>query len=92
MYLEVLVGGGLAGGLAFAWLCWGAAKRFVGAARRAARPQMTAEGAAVLAAGAAIAVHGMADSFLGFTATYTLIAITVGLAVAVDALNEAPCA
>ena len=49
-------------------------------------------GAAMLAAGAAIAVHGMADSFLGFTATYILIAITVGLAVAVAALNEAPCA
>jgi hypothetical protein len=92
MYLEVLAGGGLAGGLAFAWLCWGAAKRFAGAARRAAGPQMTVEGTAVLAAGAAIAVHGMADSFLGFTATYILIAMTVGLAVAVDALNEAPCA
>jgi O-antigen ligase len=92
MYLEVLAGGGLVGGLAFAWLCWGAATRFVGAARRAAEPQMTAAGSAVLAAGAAIAVHGMADSFLGFTATYILIAITIGLAVAVDALNEASCA
>jgi O-antigen ligase len=92
MYLEVLAGGGLVGGLAFAWLCWGAATRFVGAARRAAEPQMTAAGTAVLAAGAAIAVHGMADSFLGFTATYILIAITIGLAVSADALNEAPCA
>jgi hypothetical protein len=92
MYLEVLVGGGFAGGLAFAWLCWGAAEQFVGAARRAAGPQGATAGAAVLAAGAAIAVHGMADSFLGFTATYILIAITIGLAVAGNALNEAPCA
>jgi hypothetical protein len=91
MYLEVLVGGGFAGGLAFAWLCWSAAEQFAGAARRAAGPQVAA-GAAVLAAGAAIAVHGMADSFLGFTATYILIAITIGLAVAGNALNEAPCA
>jgi hypothetical protein len=92
MYLEVLVGGGSVGGLAFAWLCWGAAKRFVGAARRPAGPQMAAAGSAVLAAGVAIAAHGMADSFLGFTGTYILIAITIGLAVACDALNEAPCA
>jgi O-antigen ligase/polysaccharide polymerase Wzy-like membrane protein len=92
MYLEVLVGGGFAGGLAFAWLCWRAAEQFAGAARRAAGPQMAAAGAAVLAAGAAIAFHGLSDSFLGFTATYILIAITIGLAVAGNALNEAPCA
>jgi hypothetical protein len=92
MYLEVLVGGGLVGGVAFAWLCWGAARRLVGAARRAAGPQMEAAGPAVLAAGAAVAVHGMADTFLGFTGTYLLIAIVIGLAVAGDALNEAPCA
>jgi hypothetical protein len=92
MYLEVLVGGGLVGGLAFAWLCWAAAKRLVGAARRAAGPQMAAAGPAVLAAGAAVAVHGMTDSFLGFTGTYVLIAIVIGLAVAGDVLNEAPCA
>jgi hypothetical protein len=53
---------------------------------------MAAAGSAVLAAGVAIAAHGMADSFLGFTGTYILIAITIGLAVACDALNEAPCA
>jgi O-antigen ligase len=92
MYLEVLVGGGVAGVLAFAWLCWGAAKQFVGVARRAAGPEMPAAGAAVLAAGAAIAVHGLTDTFLGFTATYILFAITIGLAVAGNALNEATCA
>jgi O-Antigen ligase len=92
MYLEVLVGGGFAGVLAFAWLCWGAAKQFAGAARRAAGPQMPAAGAAVLAAGGAIAVHGLTDTFLGFTATYILFAITLGLAVAGNALNEALCA
>lgn len=88
MYLEVLVGGGVLGGLAFAWLCWGAMKRFVGAVRRAAEPQMATAASAILAAGAAIAVHGVADSFLSFTGTYILIAITLGLAVAGDALNE----
>jgi hypothetical protein len=92
MYLEILVGGGFAGGLAFAWLCWRAAEQFAGAARPTAAPQMAAAGAAVLAAGAAIAVHGLTDSFLGFTATYILIAITIVLAVAGNALNEAPCA
>ena len=33
--------------------------------------------AGVLAAGVAIALHGLVDSFLGFTATYVLIAITL---------------
>jgi hypothetical protein len=92
MYLEVLVGGGFAGGLAFAWLCWSAARQLAGAARSAAGPQMAAAGAGVLAAGAAIAVHGFTDSFLGFTSTYVLFAITIGLAVAGNSLNEAPCA
>jgi hypothetical protein len=35
----------------------------------------------VAAAGAAVALHGLVDSFLSFTATYILIAITLGLAV-----------
>ena len=30
----------------------------------------------------AIAVHGLADSFLSFTATYMLMAVTLGLAAA----------
>jgi hypothetical protein len=34
----------------------------------------------------------LTDTFLGFTATYILFAITLGLAVAGNALNEAQCA
>jgi hypothetical protein len=68
MYLEVLAGGGLLGGLAFAWLAWRSAQRFFAAT------------AGIAAAGAAIALHGAFDSFLSFTPTYVLISITLGLA------------
>jgi len=88
MYLEILVGGGLAGALAFAWLCWRIAGRFTHPVLRPVDPRVATIAAAVLAAGAAIAIHGLVDSFLGFTGTYTLMAIVVGLAVAGDALNE----
>jgi O-antigen ligase len=79
MYLEMLVGGGILGGLAFAWLCASACTAFV-RALRAAGSQAAAAASGVAAAGAAIALHGMVDSFLGFTATYVLISITLGLA------------
>jgi hypothetical protein len=91
MYLEVLVGGGLLAGAAFAWLCWSALKTFSGAlrrARRAARDLGTAT-AGIAAAGAAIALHGFVDSFFSFTATYVLFAVTLGLAVACDGLAAA---
>jgi hypothetical protein len=87
MYLEMLVGGGIVGGVAFAWLCASAAAAFVRSVRRAGR-QMAAAAAGVAAAGAAIAFHGMVDSFLSFTATYVLIAITLGLAVASAAMEN----
>ena len=89
MYLEIVVGGGLVGALAFAWLCWSAATRFAHPVLRPADPRIATIAAAVSAAGVAIALHGIVDSFLGFTGTYTLIAITLGLAVAADHLNEA---
>lgn len=88
MYLEVLVGGGLIGGLAFAWLCWRAARRVVRPVFRPSDPEVATLAAAVCAAGVAIAAHGLADSFLGFTGTYISIAIVLGLAVAGDSLNE----
>ncbi len=91
MYLEVLVGGGLLAGAAFAWLCWSALKTFSRALRRArhaARDLGTAT-AGVAAAGAAIALHGFVDSFFSFTATYMLFAVTLGLAVACDGLAAA---
>ena len=46
-------------------------------------------GAGVAAAAVAIAAHGIVDAFLGFTATYILIAITLGLAVASSSMGEA---
>jgi O-antigen ligase len=89
MYLEVLVGGGLLGGLAFGWLCWRAARRVARPVFRPSDPRVATMSAAVAAAAVAIAVHGLADSFLGFTGTYIPIAIVLGLAVAGDSLNEA---
>ena len=88
MYLEVLTGGGLAGGLAFAWLCWRAARRAVHPVLRPSDPAVASLAAAVCAAAVAIALHGLVDSFLGFTGTYIPIAIVLGLAVAGDALNR----
>ncbi|MGE5245804.1 MAG: O-antigen ligase family protein [Betaproteobacteria bacterium] len=81
MYLEVLAGGGLVGGAAFAWLLWAAAACF----RRAGRAAWGSLGAAplgIVAAGVAIGVHGLVDSFLSFTPTYILLGMTVGLAAA----------
>jgi len=80
MYLEVLAGGGLAGGLAFAWLVWRAARGLRDARRRAVRPHEAMAVAGVAAACAAIALHGTLDSFLSFTPTYVLIAVTLALA------------
>jgi hypothetical protein len=80
MYIEMWVGCGVAGGLAFLWLVWRAAGRFAAVARdRAAGPGL---GLGVAAAGLAILLHGLLDSFLSFTPTSILIAMTIGLAVA----------
>jgi len=85
MYLEVLAGTGILGGLAFLWLAWGASGRILALCLR----RDLALGAGVAAAGLAIAAHGIVDAFLGFTATYILIAITLGLAVASGSMGEA---
>jgi hypothetical protein len=74
MYVEIAAGMGLIGILAAGWL----------ALRRAADAIATARAGAievgVAAACAAIAVHGLADSFVSFTGTYILMAVTLGLA------------
>ena len=80
MYIEMLAGGGLTGGLAFLWLMWRAAERLVAAVRLGAHAQ-AACAAGVAAAGIAVLIHGTVDSFLSFTPTYVLISITLGLAV-----------
>ena len=79
MYLEVLAGGGLAGGLAFGWLLWRAAGVL--------RPGLGAPAAGALATGVAaaplaVALHGLVDSFLSFGPTYVLFALMLGFAVA----------
>jgi O-antigen ligase len=85
MYLEVMAGTGVLGGLAFVWLMWRASGRILALCLR----RDLALGAGVAAAGIAIAAHGIVDAFLGFTATYILIAITLGLAVASSSMQEA---
>lgn len=79
MYLEMLVGGGIVGGTAFAWLCWAAARQVLSAVRGAGGAALDAAIASLAAATLAIALHAFVDSFLGFTATYVLIAVTLGL-------------
>jgi hypothetical protein len=86
MYLEILVGGGLVGAAAFAWLLREGG-RAIRIASRSADPRLTGIAAALVA----IAVHGLVDSFLSFAPTYILFAITLGLATAAaDALEIVP--
>ena len=86
MYLEVLVGGGLLTAAAFFWLFARACMRAARLVRLASRGPMAMPAAGIASACAAIAIHGLSDSFLSFTATYVLMAITLGLAVAADRL------
>jgi len=79
MYLEVLTGGGLLAGVAFAWLLWRAAG-CVGAGLQMERGGAAAIG--VAAAALAIALHATVDSFLSFAPTYVLFSLTLGCAVA----------
>ena len=79
MYLEMLVGGGIVGGAAFAWLCWAAASQTVASVRGASGAALDDAIASLPAATVAIALHGLVDSFLGFTPTYVLITVTLGL-------------
>jgi O-antigen ligase len=91
LYIEVLAGTGLLGAAAFAFFfsrvameAWNALKL-----RRRGRPPIADDDpadaplltAGVVAGGLAIALHGLVDSFLSFTATYVLFAITLGLVV-----------
>jgi hypothetical protein len=86
MFLEVLAGGGLLGAAAFAWLLWRTGTVLRRAARAATGIWMPLAVSGVAAACTAIAVHGFFDSFLSFTATYVLFAVTLGLATSCGAL------
>jgi O-antigen ligase/polysaccharide polymerase Wzy-like membrane protein len=81
MYLELLAGGGLLAGAAFAWLLWRVSGCVAGGLRLAAdRGGATAAG--IAAAALAIALHATVDSFLSFAPTYVLFSLTLGCAVA----------
>ena len=77
MYIEVLVGSGLLGALAFAWLLWRLA-----VATATATAAQSALLVGVVAAVMAIALHGFVDCFTGFTPTYVTIGVTLGLLLA----------
>jgi hypothetical protein len=83
MYIEMLVGGGIIGGAAFAWLCWAAARQVAAAVRISRGTALEPAVAALAAATLAIGLHGLVDSFLSFTATYILFAVTLGLTSAI---------
>jgi hypothetical protein len=87
MYIEMLVGGGIVGGAAFAWLCWAAATQLAAAVRAAQGTTLEPAVAAIAAATVAVGLHGLVDSFLSFTPTYILIAVTLGLTSASLALH-----
>jgi O-antigen ligase len=77
-YIEVLVGMGVVGVIALAWLLFAAARagaRVLTGVTAARLPIA----AASFAACAAIALHALVDSFLTFTPTYTVFAIAAGL-------------
>jgi len=88
MYIEVLVGCGLLGALAFAWLIWRLGIATAGAVRisttGAWSPLLLGVAAGVLA----IALHGLVDCFVAFTPTYVTIALTLGLMLAGAARAE----
>ena len=88
MYIEVLVGAGIVGGAAFAWLCWVVATELAAALRASGGTTLEPATAAIAAAVVAIGLHGLVDSFLSFTATYTLFAVTLALMSASLALHR----
>ncbi len=90
MYVEMVAGGGLIGGLAFLWLCWRAAGRTFQLVRDVSGPgpdttrsesvaRREAVATGLAAALAAVAVHGLVDAFVSFTPVYVLMAVTLGL-------------
>ncbi|MGH9221325.1 MAG: O-antigen ligase family protein [Vicinamibacterales bacterium] len=77
-YLEVLVGMGVIGLAALAWLLFAGARAtlaLISSATADSIPFVAATTAACLA----IAAHGVVDSFLTFTSTYVVFALAAGL-------------
>jgi O-antigen ligase len=86
MFLEVLAGGGVLGAAAFGWLLWRIVMVLRSAIGQRAGSWLPLAASGAVAASAAIAVHGIFDSFLSFTATYVLFAVTLGMATSCGAL------
>src|SRR5262245_1343928 len=80
MYLELLVGAGLLGALACGWLAWRIAAQVAAVVRSATIDEGMTVSIGVAAAVVAIGLHGLVDSFLSFTPTYILIAVTLAFA------------
>jgi O-antigen ligase len=80
MYLEMLVGAGLLGALACGWLVWRIAALVAAGVHAATIDRRKAASIGVAAAVIAIGLHGLVDSFLSFTPTYVLIALTLAFA------------
>lgn len=80
MYLETLVGSGLLGALACGWLLWRIAALVAAGVHTATIDPRKAASIGVAAAVIAIGLHGLLDSFLSFTPTYVLIALTLAFA------------
>jgi hypothetical protein len=87
MYLELVVGTGLLGAIALVWLLWRLGGCITAAVRVAVESPSRGAAIGVAAAAVAVLIHGLVDSFMSFTPTYVLIALTLGLVVAIT--NEA---
>jgi hypothetical protein len=79
MYLEVLAGGGIAAFGAFIWLVTAAGIALFRRCRTVPVSRLM-PAVAGLTAWLMFAGHGLVDSFLGFTSTYVLFAVTAGVA------------
>jgi hypothetical protein len=79
VYFEVLAGAGAGGLIALLWVV-GAAGWYLWTRWRAAPADVATPWACLLVAWFAIASHGLVDSFLTFTSTYVVFALTAGLA------------
>jgi O-antigen ligase len=82
MYLEIIAGTGIVGALAFGWLTWVLASLLFTVLKTTHDPVAHPIAVGLALAVGAIALHGTVDSFLSFTPTYVLFAVTLGLVAA----------
>lgn len=80
-YLELLVGGGLVGGGVLLWFLSRLGRLLLAVARNPGPDG--ALGLGLVAAIVAVLVHGMADAFFTFTPSYMMVAVSIGLLLAV---------